>query len=287
MSPKIAVYYTKSADVAQTRIVHKWQNYGIIIGSMLPSQHIVKLLKHSTPELKHAAVGMMDAANPDRNQLLMPDYRDGLRNALTAYREVLVDKPMVVPMRRNIENLIAEYAVEWSRLLDAVRKADNQLNPLIGKVRAKQKAAHERFVDILKNGTGNGDGRAEYDALTAALTALSEQMGDNAQSAAKRSRKGCKREPNFATPVWQAAIWAGVGEATIRRYWNHPKKGLPRPPLNVPGPPEARKALFEEWGRQYRGLKAAKSEARAMNHAARYHDLDNIGDSKDDSEEES
>ena len=91
---------------------------------MLPSQHIVKLLKHSTPELKLAAVGMLDAANPDRNQLLLPDYRDGLRNALTAYREVLVEKPMVIPMRRSIEMLIEEYAVEWSRLFDAVRKTD-------------------------------------------------------------------------------------------------------------------------------------------------------------------
>ena len=43
-------------------------------------------------------------------------------------------------------------------------------------VRAAQKAAHERFVDILKNGTGNGDGRTEYDALTAALTALSASL---------------------------------------------------------------------------------------------------------------
>lgn len=236
---------------------------------MLPSQYIVKLLKHSTPELKHAAVGMLDAANPDRNQLLMPDYRNGLRNALTAYREVLVDKPMVVPMRRNIENLIAEYAVEWSRLLDAVRKADKQLEPQIKAARAAQKAAHSRFFDILTNGNANGDGRTEYDALTAALTALSEQMGENAEAAAARSRKGIKHE-RTRIPAEKAAEWAEVSVSTIRRYWRHPIKSLPRPPLNeVNAPQEA----MEDWGLVYNFVKVNKTEANRKNHAINFSDL--------------
>lgn len=236
---------------------------------MLPSQHIVKLLKHSTPELKLAAVGMLDAANPDRNQLLLPDYRDGLRNALTAYREVLVEKPMVIPMRRSIEMLIEEYAVEWSRLFDAVRKTDKQLEPQIKAARAAQKAAHSRFIDILKNGTGNGDGRTEYDALTAALTALSEQMGENAESAAARSRKGIKHEMT-RIPAEKAAEWADVSVSTIRRYWRRPIKSLPRPPLNeVNAPQEA----MEDWGTLYHFVKLSKAEANKKSHAINFSDL--------------
>ena len=233
---------------------------------MLPSKHLIKLLNHSTPELKHTVLGLMDAGNADRNQLLIPDARDGLYNALTAYREILVDKPMVVPMRRNIQQLITGYKTEWSRLLDTIRKVDSTLEPQIKDVRAAQKAAHKRFEDILLNGTVNGDGRTEYEALTTALTALSEQMGENALAAAKRSRKGCIRSPNFETPAWQGAIWANTGESTIRRYWDEPKKGLLRPPLNVPGSPEARKALFEEWGRQFHGVEKEKHEANMMDH---------------------
>ena len=250
----------------------------------LPSTLIAETLDASITALKPVVEAMKVVANTSRHQLLLPDSERGLQEALFAYNVFLTDTPLS-GHNSTIKQLLADYNNEWSFLFDAIRDGDKNIAPFVKSARAAQKATHARLVAVL--GTGNGDGRAEYDALTAALTALSEQMGDNAQSAAKRSRKGCKREPNFATPVWQAAIWAGVGEATIRRYWNHPKKGLPRPPLNVPGPPEARKALFEEWGRQYRGLKAAKSEARAMNHAARYHDLDNIGDPKDDSEEES
>ncbi len=230
---------------------------------MLPSQHIVKLLKHSTPELKLAAVGMLDAANPDRNQLLLPDYRDGLRNALTAYREVLVEKPMVIPMRHSIEMLIEEYAVEWSRLFDAVRKTDKQLEPQIKAARAAQKAAHSRFIDILKNGTGNGDGRTEYDALTAALTALSEQMGENAEAAAKRSGEK-KNYKTHKIHVTVASKLIDVPAVTLRRIL---KRGnnLLATALDSDSPD-----LLIAWGKDYKrthkSTRAAKHEANAMNH---------------------
>lgn len=249
-----------------------------------PSTIIANTLDASISALKPVVEAMKAAANASRYQFLLPESEQGLQGALFAYLMFLTVNPLS-GNNRTIKQLLADYANEWSFLFDAIRDGDSTLATPVKDARAAQKAAHARLVAILD--TGNGDGRTEYDALTTALTALSEKMGDNAQAAAKRSRKGCKRDPNYATPAWQAAIWANVGEATIHRYWDKPKKGLLRPPLTTPGTVEARKSMFEEWGRQYHAQKAGASEARAMNHAARYHDIDSIGDSKDDSEEES
>ena len=230
---------------------------------MLPSQHITNLLKHSTPELKHTAVELTDAGNANRNQLLMPDYRNGLYNALTAYREVLVDKPLVIPMRREIKVRIDEYRDEWSRLFDAVRKIDKQLEPQIKAARSAQKAAHRCFIDILTNGTANGNGRTEYDALAAALTALSEQMGENALTAAARSEKKSNYN-TYKIHVTVASKLIDVPAVTLRRIL---KRGnnLLATALDSDSPD-----LLIAWGKDYKrthkSTRAAKHEANAMNH---------------------
>lgn len=107
--------------------------------------------------------------------------------------------------------------------------------------------------------------KAAYIRLADGLAALECEM-EKAKPAPNKSREGIKHE-TFATPVWQAAEWAGVGEATIRRYWKNPKKGMPRPPLMVAGTEEARKGAFEEWGKLMSGVNAAKHEANMKNHA--------------------
>lgn len=79
----------------------------------------------------------------------------------------------------------------------------------------------------------------------------------------KKVRQGIKHErTRISAP--QAAKWAGVGEATIRRYWKNPKYGLPRPPLNDTTDPET---ALREWGKLYRANVHAKHEAREKNHA--------------------
>lgn len=229
-----------------------------------PSEIVTTLLKRSLAELKYVESGVCNFGSPNHHQLLLPESRDGLYNALAAYRELLVEAQIVVPMRRAIKALVAEYDTEWTKLLDAVRDADKSLAPFVKEARTARKAAHSRFVAILTDGQENG--QAEYAALTAAFTSLSEAMGENSQAAAKKSRKGIPHE-TFATPIPTASAWSGVSEPTIRRYWKRPLKGIPQPPLNQTGTAEVRKRVLQNWGDQYRAAKAGAHEANAKNHA--------------------
>ena len=79
----------------------------------------------------------------------------------------------------------------------------------------------------------------------------------------KRTRKGIKHERTHV-PAWKAALWAGVGIVTIRRYWKNPKYGLPRPPLNDTTDPET---ALRKWGDLYRAKAKGRHEANMKNHA--------------------
>ena len=225
-----------------------------------PFQIIIDTLDLSVNAIKPVVEAMKVTANTARHQLLLPDSEQGLQEPLFAYTLFLTENTLS-GHNRTIKQLLADYNNQWSFLFDAVRDGDKTLEPLVKKARAAQKAAHARLRAILDS--GNGDGRTEYEALTAALTALSEQMGENARAAAARSRKGI---PHHHTKVkaWQAAMWSGFSVSTIRRYKIHPKYGLPPPPLNDTIGPEA---AFRTWGDQLRAKKAAASEASAKDHA--------------------
>ena len=228
-----------------------------------PYQIITDTLDVSINALKPVVEAMKAAANTARHQLLLPDSEQGLQEGLFAYTLFLTENTLS-GHNRTIKQLLADYNNEWTFLFDAVRDGDKTLAPLVHAARTAQKAAHARLVAILD--TGNGDGRTEYAALTAALTAL---MGENAESAAARSRKGIKHEMT-RIPAEKAAEWADVSVSTIRRYWRHPIKSLPRPPLNeVNAPQEA----MEDWGLVYNFVKVNKTEANRKNHAINFSDL--------------
>ena len=231
-----------------------------------PYQIIIDTLDLSINALKPVVEAMKAAANTTRHQLLLPDSEQGLQEALFAYTLFLTENALS-GHNRDIKQLLADYNNEWTFLFDAVRDGDKTLAPLVQTARTAQKKAHARLVTILD--TGNGNGQTEYDALTAALTALSEQMGENALTAAARSRKGIKHE-RTRIPAEQAAEWADVSVSTIRRFWKRPIKSLPRPPLNeVNAPQEA----MEDWGLLYHFLKLSKAEANKKSHAINFSDL--------------
>ena len=231
-----------------------------------PFQIIIDTLDLSVNAIKPVVEAMKVTANTARHQLLLPDSEQGLQEPLFAYTLFLTENTLS-GHNRTIKQLLADYNNQWSFLLDAVRDGDKTLEPLVKKARSAQKAAHSRLRAILD--TGNGDGRTEYEALTTALAALSEQMGENARAAAARSRKGIKHEMT-RIPAEKAAEWASVSVSTIRRYWKRPIKSLPRPPLNeVNAPQEA----MEDWGTLYHFIELSKEEADKKNHPLNFSQL--------------
>lgn len=229
----------------------------------MPSETIAKTLMFSITALITVNAAIKDASNASRHRLLLAESEEGLVDGILPYYAFLT-KRALSGHNSQIAQLLTAYDLEWRKLLDSVRNLDQSLAPLVKAARAAQKAAHSRLVAILDSGRGNG--QAEYDALTAALTSLSEAMGDNAQAAAKRSRKG-KPHETFATPVPTAEEWSGVSASTIRRFWKKQSKGIPQPPLNQTGSVEVRKRVLQNWGDQYRAAKAGAHEANAKNHA--------------------
>lgn len=228
----------------------------------MPSETIAKTLMFSIAALTTVNAAIKDASNASRHRLLLAESEEGLVDGILPYYAFLT-KRALSGHNSHITQLLTAYDLEWRKLFDSVRDLDQSLAPLVDTARFAQKAAHCRLAAILDCGRGNG--QAEYAALTAALTSLSEAMGDNAQAAAKKSRKG-KPHETFATPVPTAAIWSGVSEPTIRRYWRKPLKGIPQPPLNQTGSVEVRKRVLQDWGDKYRSAKAGAHEANAMNH---------------------
>jgi hypothetical protein len=113
--------------------------------------------------------------------------------------------------------------------------------------------------------SGNGDVTKEFNALADALRDLSESMGDDSQAAAKRSRKGCKRE-RFKTTAQEDYERTGVPVSTLRKQWLNPTKGRLRLPFNIPGSEKARKSVLQKWARQHFADVFAKHEANMKNH---------------------
>ena len=225
-----------------------------------PYQIIINTLDVSINALKPVVETMKAAANTARHQLLLPDSEEGLQEPLVAYTFFLTEDTLS-GHTRDIKQLLADYNNEWTFLFDAVRDGDKTLASLVKTARAAQKAAHARLVAILD--TGNGNGRTEYDALTAALTALSEAMGENANGAAKKSRKGIPHQRTRIS-VPRASELTGIPAITIRRAWNnhaHPN----RPPLNSTA------EMVIAWGKTWKAdkgkEKAGKHEANMKNHA--------------------
>ena len=212
-----------------------------------PDEQAQKLLQVSIAELKHVSAQLADRANLKVNRLLLPTNKQGLYNAMLAYRALLTIRPFVAPMNREIKQQIDDYANEWQFLFEAILSLDKMLHDLVKDARNAQKNVHRTFKSIL--GDGNDCDPNEYDKFSDALTALSEQMGENAESAAKRSRKGCKRD-ELCTAAAIASSWTGVSVPTIYRQWKKPTTGRIRPPFNIPGSEEARKSVWKEWARQ-------------------------------------
>ena len=231
---------------------------------MRPDELAYNLLTVSIAELKHVSAQLADRANLKVNRLLLPTNKQGLYNAMLAYRALLTMRPFVAPMNREIKQQIDDYANEWQFLFEAILSLDKMLHDLVKDARNAQKNVHRTFKSIL--GDGNDCDPNEYDKFSDALTALSEQMGENAESAAKRSRKGCERS-EFCTSGPEAYSWTGIPEVTLYRQWRKPTKGRLRPPFNIPGSEEARKSVWKEWARQNFAKKYAAHEANMMNHA--------------------
>lgn len=229
-----------------------------------PDEQAQELLQVSIAELKHVSAQLADRANLKVNRLLLPTNKQGLYNAMLAYRALLTMRPFVAPMNREIKQQIDDYANEWQFLFEAILSLDKMLHDLVKDARNAQKNVHRTFKSIL--GDGNDCNPNEYDKFSDALTALSEQMGENAESAAKRSRKGCKRDELY-TAAAIASSWTGVSVPTLYRQWKKPTKGRIRPPFNIPGSEEARKCVWKEWARQNYAKKYAAHEANMMNHA--------------------
>ena len=225
-----------------------------------PFQLIIDALDTSINALKPVVKAMNATANTARHQLLLPDSEQGLQEALFAYNVFLTESPLS-GHNRTIKQLLADYNNEWSFLFDAVRDGNKELASFIKTARTAQKATHARLVEVLD--TGNGEGHTEYDAFTAALTALSEQMGENAEASAKRSRKGIPHQKTRIS-IPRASELTGIPAITIRRAWNnheHPN----RPPLNS----SARMVIAwgKTWNEDKGKEKAGKHEANMKNHA--------------------
>lgn len=225
-----------------------------------PFQLIIETLDTSINALKPVVKAMSGTANTARHQLLLPDSEQGLQAALFAY-EVFLTEGTLSGHNRTIKQLLSDYNNEWSALFDVVRDSDKTLAALVKTARDAQRAAHVRLMEIL--GTGNGDGHAEYAALTAALTQLSEMMGENAQAASSRSRKG-KKHDTYLVPVTTAANLTGIPAVTLYRILRKPQNSLA---VALNHSTEAVTA----WGESYKKIrssrKAAKHEANMMNHA--------------------
>lgn len=225
----------------------------------LPSQLIIETLDTSINALKPIVKAMNAAANTMRHQLLLPDSEQGLQEALFVY-EVFLTEGTLSGHNHTIKQLLADYNNEWSALFDVVRDSDKALATLVKTARDAQRAAHGRLSEILN--TGNGDGRTEYSALTAALTALSEAMGENAIATAKKRRKGIPHQRTRIS-VPRASELTGIPAITIRRAWNkhdHPN----RPPLNSSA--EMVVAWGKTWKEDKGKEKAGKHEANMKNH---------------------
>lgn len=226
----------------------------------LPSKLISDTLNFSIKALRPVVEGLKVVANTSRHQLLLPDSDKGLQEPLFAYTYFLTENTLS-GHNRTIKQLLADYKNEWGFLFDAVRGSDKTLEPLIKNARAAQKAAHARLVDILDS--GNGNGRAEYDALTAALTALSEQMGENAEAAAKRSRKGCKHN-TYKIHVTVASKIIEVPAITLYRILDRGDNLLETALMS--DSPDLLIAWGKDYKRTHKSTRAAKHEANAMNH---------------------
>lgn len=225
-----------------------------------PFQLIIETLDTSINALKPVVKAMNAAVNTARHQLLLPDSEQGLQEALFAY-EVYLTEGTLSGHNRTIKQLLADYNNEWSALFDAVRDNDKTLAPLVKIARDAQKAVHTRLKEILY--TGNGVGHTEYSTLSAALTTLSEAMGENANAAAKKRRKGIPHQRTRIS-VPRASELTGIPAITIRRAWNnhnHPN----RPPLNSSA------KMVIAWGKTWKEdkgkEKAGKHEANMKNHA--------------------
>ena len=228
----------------------------------LPSDDIYNALGFSAEALEKVIAGIKNPTDISRHRLLLPDDRDGLEDALFAYMIFMTENPLSGHSRK-IKQALGDYNNAWFRLFDAVRESNSSLADTVKSVRDAQKKAHARLAEILES--GNGDGTEEFNALADALRDLSEAMGDDAQAAAKRSRKGCKRE-RFKTTAQQAFEWTGVPVSTLRKQWVNPTKGRLRPPFNIPGSEKARKSVWQEWARQHFADIFAKHEANMKNH---------------------
>lgn len=213
----------------------------------------------STQVLCEVISGINDPTNHKRHQLLIPDSPEGLQHALLAYELFLTDTPLSGINDYN-KQLLADYNNQWSYLFDALREANKDAADSINRLRDLQKKVHAKLIEVLK--TGNESGKIEFEKFSEELRNVSVEWGESLEETQKRSRKGCKHVNTFISAE-QAAEWAGVGVATIRRYWSDPKFGLPRPPLNDKTNP---KGAMKKWGELYRSRKEQKKEANNMNH---------------------